>query len=123
MLPGKSPGFYDASNGDIDAEYFPHALSGHFLSGIAVAISIMIVLWLKQSPKASLLQKLGLALVLGGALGNLVDRLRFGYVVDFLDFYLDYWHFPAFNVADSAITCGAILLIFTLWGKDENSTR
>jgi signal peptidase II len=53
----------------------------------------------------------GLALVLGGALGNVIDRLRFGHVVDFLDFHALGWHFPAFNVADSAITVGAALLI------------
>ena len=54
---------------------------------------------------------LGLALILGGALGNLVDRLRFGHVVDFLDFHAMGWHWPAFNVADSGITVGALLLI------------
>jgi signal peptidase II len=53
----------------------------------------------------------GLALILGGALGNLIDRLRFTHVVDFLDFHAGGWHWPAFNVADSAITVGAALLI------------
>jgi signal peptidase II len=54
---------------------------------------------------------LGLALILSGAIGNVVDRLRFGHVVDFLDFHAAGWHWPAFNVADSAITVGAVLLI------------
>jgi len=54
---------------------------------------------------------LGLALILGGALGNLIDRMRFGHVVDFLDFHAMGWHWPAFNVADSGITLGALLLI------------
>ena len=54
---------------------------------------------------------IGLALILGGALGNLIDRLRFGHVVDFLDFHAMGWHWPAFNVADSGITVGALLLI------------
>ena len=54
---------------------------------------------------------LGLALILGSALGNLIDRLRFGHVVDFLDFHAMGWHWPAFNVADSGITVGALLLI------------
>ena len=54
---------------------------------------------------------LGLALILGGALGNLIDRLRLGHVVDFLDFHAMGWHWPAFNVADSGITVGALLLI------------
>jgi len=52
-----------------------------------------------------------LALVLGGAIGNLVDRVRLGYVVDFIDVHVGGWHYPAFNVADSAITCGVILLL------------
>lgn len=55
---------------------------------------------------------LALALILGGALGNVIDRAAYGYVVDFLDFYLGSWHWPAFNVADSGITVGAALLIF-----------
>src|SRR5215472_612104 len=63
-----------------------------------------------RSPGRSLL-RCGLALILGGAAGNLIDRVRFGQVVDFLDFHAAGWHWPAFNVADSAITVGAALLI------------
>ena len=63
-----------------------------------------------RSPGRTLLN-VGLALILGGAIGNLIDRLRFGQVVDFLDFHAAGWHWPAFNVADSAITVGAALLI------------
>jgi len=61
----------------------------------------------------------GLALVLGGALGNLVDRLRLGHVVDFIDLHAAGWHWPAFNVADSAITVGAVLLILDGFRKHE----
>jgi signal peptidase II len=62
----------------------------------------------------------GLALILGGALGNVVDRVRLGYVVDFLDFHAYGWHFPAFNVADSAISIGAALLILeSFFHKDQ----
>ena len=61
----------------------------------------------------------GLALILGGALGNLVDRLRFGHVVDFLDFHAAGWHWPAFNVADSGITLGALLLILDGFAHHE----
>ena len=63
-----------------------------------------------RNPGRGLL-RLGLALILGGALGNLIDRLRFGHVVDFLDFHALGWHWPAFNAADSAITVGAAILI------------
>ena len=81
-----------------------------FFIGIAVAASIFIT-YLLYKHAAERWFSLALSLVLGGALGNLIDRVRFGYVVDFLDFYYGAWHFPAFNVADSAITVGAALLI------------
>jgi signal peptidase II len=76
----------------------------------AVAASIVVSVLLVRSP-GRMLFCAGLALILGGALGNLIDRLRFGHVVDFLDFHAGGWHWPAFNVADSAITVGAALLI------------
>ncbi len=81
-----------------------------FFIGIAVAASIFIT-YLLRKHVAERWFSLALSLVLGGALGNLIDRVRFGYVVDFLDFYYGAWHFPAFNVADSAISVGAALLI------------
>lgn len=65
----------------------------------------------------------GLALVVGGALGNVIDRMRFGCVVDYLDIYVDRWHWPAFNVADSAITVGAVLLILDGFVHHEKRAR
>jgi signal peptidase II len=65
----------------------------------------------------------GLALVVGGALGNVIDRMRFGCVVDYLDFYVERWHWPAFNVADSAITLGAALLILDGFARHESRAR
>ena len=65
----------------------------------------------------------GLALILGGALGNLIDRVRFGHVVDFLDFHALGWHWPAFNVADSGITVGAVLLILDGFVHHEKRAR
>jgi len=81
-----------------------------FFMVIAVAASILI-LFLLRKHRGEFLFSLALSLVLGGALGNLVDRVRIGHVVDFLDFHLAEHHFPAFNLADSAITLGAALLI------------
>jgi len=80
-------------------------------SAIAVAASVWIV-WLLRNHQQQKLFCLALALILGGALGNLMDRIAYGYVVDFLDFHWDRYHFPAFNVADSAITCGAALMLW-----------
>ena len=80
-------------------------------SGIAILAAIVILHLLRKYP-GNLYFSLALSLILGGALGNLIDRARLGYVIDFLDFYWGGYHWPAFNVADSAITLGAILLIW-----------
>jgi signal peptidase II len=80
--------------------------------GLAVVVSIGITVWLFRLPRgAHAMLAAGLALVLGGAIGNLIDRLRIGYVVDFIHFHWDRAYFPAFNVADSAITVGAACLL------------
>jgi signal peptidase II len=86
-----------------------------------VAIGIVGTL-IVRSPGRRLLCS-GLALILGGALGNLIDRLRYGQVVDFLDFHAGAWHWPAFNVADSAITIGAALLIIEGFIPHEGRAR
>lgn len=80
-------------------------------TAIAVIASIWIVYLLRRYPRQSLFC-LALSLVLGGAIGNVIDRVSIGAVVDFLDFHAAGWHWPAFNVADSAITCGAVLLVW-----------
>jgi signal peptidase II len=80
--------------------------------GLAVVVSAGIVVWLFKLPRsAHALLAAGLALVLGGALGNVIDRIRLGYVIDFIHFHWDRAYFPAFNVADSAITVGAAFLL------------
>ncbi len=84
------------------------------LAGLALAISVAIVIWLTRAAATERLLGAGLALVLGGAIGNLWDRLALGHVVDFIDFHWQQWHFPAFNVADSAITVGAALMILDM---------
>ena len=79
-------------------------------TGIGAVATIFIVWQLRAHPGQKLFC-FSLASILGGAIGNVVDRLMHGYVVDFLDFHVSGWHFPAFNVADSAITLGAVCLI------------
>lgn len=89
-----------------------------FFTVLALVVSIFILLWLRKEKR--FLPSLGLTLVLGGALGNVIDRLIHGKVVDFLLFYWQDWSYPAFNVADTAITCGAILLIWdSFFGPKE----
>jgi signal peptidase II len=82
-----------------------------FFTIVAVAISAILLVWLWRLPNRSRLLPSALMLVLGGAIGNLIDRLRFGYVIDFIDVHYQGWHWPAFNIADSAIVLGVILLL------------
>jgi len=79
-------------------------------TGIGVAAALLI-LWMLKSHAGQKLFAFALACILGGAVGNVIDRILHGYVVDFLDFHWAGWHFPAFNVADSAISVGAVCLI------------
>lgn len=90
-------------------------------SGLAVAVSVYIVFWLRRLPPGHRWEGTGLALVLGGAVGNLLDRLTRGVVVDFIDVHYAGWHWPAFNVADSAITVGVVILLaVTLLGPRQS---
>ncbi len=82
-----------------------------FFVGLASLISLGLLVWLLRLEAGERLTGLALALILGGALGNLVDRLRLGRVTDFLDFHWQGWHWPAFNLADSAITLGVMLML------------
>jgi signal peptidase II len=88
-----------------------------FFTGIAVVVSIMLVIWLRKLPKNDWWSAASIALILGGALGNLYDRVAYGHVVDFLDFHWQGAHFPAFNMADSAITVGAATMIIEMFWK------
>ncbi|WP_416307573.1 signal peptidase II [Neptunicella sp. SCSIO 80796] len=83
-----------------------------FFTAIALVVSVLILYWLKQCKVKQKLVPAAFALVLSGALGNVYDRLHYGYVIDFLDVYYQQWHWPTFNIADSAIFVGAVLLIF-----------
>lgn len=82
----------------------------HFLSAVAMVASL-VILWLMRSSRNRPFAMVCLAMILGGAIGNLIDRLIHGAVVDFLDVYYQHYHWPAFNVADMGISCGAIGLI------------
>lgn len=83
-----------------------------FFVFLGVGVSAFILVWLRKMPaEQSALLPLSLSLILGGALGNVIDRAIHGYVIDFIDFYYRNWHWPAFNVADMAITVGAVLFI------------
>lgn len=84
----------------------------YFFSVVAVVISMVLVVWLYRLPPGQRLLALSLGLILGGALGNLWDRLVLGYVVDFISVHYDQHYFPAFNVADSAISVGAALMLW-----------
>jgi len=81
-------------------------------AALAVVVSAVLVRWLAHTRRADWRTAVPLALVIGGALGNLIDRLRFGHVTDFIQVYFGDWAFPSFNVADSAISVGAVLLVW-----------
>jgi signal peptidase II len=82
-----------------------------FFTALAIGVSAAIAIWIRQLQRGQWVLALGLALVLSGAVGNLIDRVRLGYVVDFISVHYGSWYFPTFNVADSAISVGAALII------------
>jgi signal peptidase II len=90
----------------------------YFLIAATLGAIIMLLLWFRKMKDEDHKITLGISLILGGAIGNLIDRIRLGEVIDFLDFYLGSYHWPAFNVADASITIGILWLAFnTLFRK------
>ncbi len=83
-----------------------------FFTLIAVVVSIVLAVWLSRLAKTQLKLSLALSLIISGAIGNLIDRSLYGYVVDFLHVFYQNWHYPIFNIADCAISIGAVLLIW-----------
>jgi len=81
-------------------------------SGFALVVSVVIIIWLRRLPAAERWMRWALALLLGGAVGNLIDRLWHGHVIDFIHVYFQQWNYPIFNVADMAITVGACMILF-----------
>jgi signal peptidase II len=93
-----------------------------FFAGIALVVSVVLVVWLKRLQPHETRLAIALALVLGGAIGNLFDRVAYGHVVDFiLVHWQNRWYFPAFNVADMAISCGAALLALDMFKPQKSA--
>ncbi|WP_297797896.1 signal peptidase II [uncultured Marinobacter sp.] len=88
-----------------------------FFVVLAIGVSVALVIWLRSLKSHETWLAVAIALILGGALGNVYDRVVHGYVVDFLHFYWQDWHFPAFNLADTAITIGAGMMILDMFRK------
>jgi signal peptidase II len=112
--PGAAFGFLSTSSSSFRFVFF--GLTSVFAVGLLGMIMV-------RMPKDDWMGRLSVAGILGGAIGNLLDRLRYGEVIDFLDFYINGYHWPAFNVADSAITVGVVFLIlhFALEKEPEQS--
>jgi signal peptidase II len=85
------------------------------LTIFAVAITVFLTIWISRNSREQVLLNIAICLIIGGAIGNLIDRLAHGYVIDFLLFRIVYWYFPAFNLADTAISIGAFLIIIDLF--------
>jgi len=91
-----------------------------FFAAMALIISVVLTVWLYRLKSHETLLAVALSLVLGGAIGNLIDRLAYGYVIDFLDVYYQSWHWPAFNIADMAISAGVFLMLLENFGIGVN---
>ncbi len=94
-----------------------------FFTAFALAVSVFLIVWLRRLPPWDRWQTWGLSLILGGAIGNVIDRLAYGHVIDFIHVYWRDWHYPIFNVADSAITIGVVMILihaFFLEGRQKS---
>jgi len=89
----------------------PGGFQRWLFTGISLVVSLVLIFWLYRLTMKEKWLSLSFALILGGAVGNLIDRALHGYVIDFIQVYYDKYYFPTFNIADSAIFCGAVLLI------------
>jgi signal peptidase II len=105
MNPGAAFGFLANMSGTFRYVFF---------TGITVVVILLIIYYIVKSKPQNMLMVISLTLIFAGAVGNLIDRIRFGAVVDFLDVYVGTAHWPAFNVADSAISVGAVLMIWEM---------
>lgn len=94
-----------------------------FFTIIAIVISVVLMVWITRLKANEKWLGIALGLVLGGAIGNLIDRMAYGYVVDFIQWYYDRFYWPAFNIADAAISVGAVILLLTSFFGDEQNTK
>ncbi len=88
-----------------------------FFIVLALVVSAVLVVWLSRLKAAEKMEAIAISLIIGGAIGNVLDRFLHGYVIDFIDVYIGSYHWPAFNIADAAICIGAILLILDSFKK------
>jgi signal peptidase II len=94
-----------------------------FFTAISLVVSIVLCVWLYRMTRAEKWLSISISLILGGAIGNLIDRVWYGYVVDFIQVYWKTSYFPSFNIADAAISCGTIILLgLTLFEKNSVDT-
>lgn len=114
------PGFFNLThirNRGAIFGFFSHSESRIlfiFLTLVSLVALGLVIYYFFKTPSSQRFMKISLSVILAGALGNLIDRVFRGYVIDFLDFHIKTWHWPSFNVADASITVGAFLLIFIL---------
>ena len=91
-----------------------------FFAALAIIMSFIMTLWVTRLKEHETLLAVALSLILGGAIGNLIDRLAYGYVIDFVDVYYETYHWPAFNIADSSITIGVVLMLLDSFKSEKN---
>ncbi len=94
-----------------------------FFTILATVVTIILVVWLKRLPAHEKLNAAALSLIIGGAIGNLIDRIAYGHVIDFLLVYYQQWSWPAFNVADSAISVGVVLMLLAMFHSSPSQSE
>ncbi len=92
----------------------------YLFSSLSLAISMVLIIWLLRTPRSDRMMAAGISLIIGGAIGNAIDRIRISYVVDYIDFHIGLWHYATFNFADAAICIGAAILLGRLIAKRNN---
>ncbi len=101
---------------------YPH-LALYLFSSFSALVVMGLLFWLFTLQSSSRWVAVSISLILGGAIGNLIDRVRFGYVIDFIDVYVNQWHWPIFNIADSAVCVGAVMLVIDIIWLSRNRVK